>query len=442
MASAASSLTSGPSIPPVANAVPAYAVAHHLAFRQVVIEQPVVPASASATPTTSGAGVKPSPIANGRDLSNALRAAAAASTAPPAPCSSVVTTATSACLTPDVQKQVQLLGNCSQLNAGKAEAAGYDDPAKPIAACDRTGAFIYVLAPQYMSGTEVKKAQALYDSAQGYLVQLNFSGTGTRDFGKMTAAVTSLQQPLNQVAIVLDGVVKSAPTIQTAIYGGTAQITGGTGSAFTQADTDSLAKDVNAAALPYSGVKFTFLDAAGWNYSGFVRMSAGKLQVSKNIASSPPGTAKVSYDYYGPAATGNGVYHTTNDGRPDGPALTATLTSYIYPTLTFSSTAAPPAGIGECVWASGSAEASGGEFPAELDCRAVGDHVTGRTTVDGAEKTVDTLVTNLRGEAPAALLEFRGGQDDCRVLVRADGTTRPLPTSPAGNCAQMKVLVP
>ena len=50
---------------------------------------------------------------------------------------------------------------------------------------------------------------------------------------------------------MLDGVVESAPTIQTAIDGGTAQITGGTGG-FTQADTDSLAQILNFGALPIS----------------------------------------------------------------------------------------------------------------------------------------------------------------------------------------------
>ena len=51
--------------------------------------------------------------------------------------------------------------------------------------------------------------------------------------------MTSLPSPLNQVAIVLDGVVQSAPTINEAIDGGQAQITGGSASSpFTQTETD------------------------------------------------------------------------------------------------------------------------------------------------------------------------------------------------------------
>jgi preprotein translocase subunit SecD len=267
---------------------------------------PTSSSAAAPTSTTAAPVVKASPTANGRVLSNALRAAAGtssaaatsaaptsstptsaaattpASTATPVttpaaaasgasasagasgaipasasptattPCTSINTTANESCETADVTKQIALLGDCSSTTLNKAEAAGYDDPAKPIAACDRNGGVIYVLAPAYMSGNEVKKAQSLYDSTQGYLVQLNFTGKGTTDFGKITTAVTSLTSPLNQVAIVLDGVVESAPNIEQAIDGGTAQITGGTGSPFTQADTDSLAQILNFGSLPIS----------------------------------------------------------------------------------------------------------------------------------------------------------------------------------------------
>jgi preprotein translocase subunit SecD len=135
----------------------------------------------------------------------------------------------------------------------KAEAAGYDDPAKPIAACDRAGGVIYILAPAYMQGSEVKKATSGYDATQGYLVQLNFTGKGASDFGKLTTAVNTLPPPLNQIAIVLDGVVESAPAInQGPILGGNAQITGGSGNPFTQKDTDSLAQILNFGSLPIS----------------------------------------------------------------------------------------------------------------------------------------------------------------------------------------------
>jgi preprotein translocase subunit SecD len=215
-----------------ASTLPASSAQHVLRFRQVVGE--TTPASSSNASSTS---------------QSATGSETAASGAAGARCASINTTQNTSCATADVEKQISLLGRCSKASQGKVEAAGYDDPTKPIAACDRNSSQIYILAPAYMSGNEISKAQSLYDATQGYLVQLNFTGKGTTDFGKLTSAVNSLSSPLNQVAIVLDGVVESAPTIESAIVGGNAQITGGTGTPFTQADTDALAKTLNAASL-------------------------------------------------------------------------------------------------------------------------------------------------------------------------------------------------
>ena len=62
----------------------------------------------------------------------------------------------------------------------------------------------------------------------------------------MTSRVTKLASPQNQAAIVLDGLVISAPRINEAILTGSAQITGG----FTQADATDLANVLKYGALP------------------------------------------------------------------------------------------------------------------------------------------------------------------------------------------------
>ena len=62
----------------------------------------------------------------------------------------------------------------------------------------------------------------------------------------LTQRVTSLAAPQNQVAIVLDGVVVSAPRINEAIPSGNAQITG----SFTQQDATDLANILKYGALP------------------------------------------------------------------------------------------------------------------------------------------------------------------------------------------------
>ena len=62
----------------------------------------------------------------------------------------------------------------------------------------------------------------------------------------VTIAVVDLPQPQNQVAIVLDGVVVSAPRINEAILGGQAQITG----SFTQLEAQDLANVLKYGSLP------------------------------------------------------------------------------------------------------------------------------------------------------------------------------------------------
>jgi preprotein translocase subunit SecD len=58
--------------------------------------------------------------------------------------------------------------------------------------------------------------------------------------------VTSLPEPTNQVAIVLDGIVQSSPRINEAIPSGTAEITG----SFTQVEAQDLANVLKYGALP------------------------------------------------------------------------------------------------------------------------------------------------------------------------------------------------
>ena len=106
----------------------------------------------------------------------------------------------------------------------------------------------YILAAAEVVGADVNKAAAVLDQQNnaGWMVNLGFTGHGTDAFGKLTQRVTSLGTPLNQVAIVLDGQVVSAPRINEAILTGNAQITG----SFTQARATQLANVLKYGALP------------------------------------------------------------------------------------------------------------------------------------------------------------------------------------------------
>jgi SecD/SecF fusion protein len=71
-----------------------------------------------------------------------------------------------------------------------------------------------------LSGDRVSSAGASYER-DGWVVHLRFDSEGAKKFGDITAAHIH-----HRFAIVLDGVIFSAPVIQDAIYGGDAQITG------------------------------------------------------------------------------------------------------------------------------------------------------------------------------------------------------------------------
>ena len=128
------------------------------------------------------------------------------------------------------------------------QGTGNDAPGDTIAVCDRAGTTKYILAPAEVLGRQISKASAGIDTQGGsaWYVSLTFNGEGTKAFGALTTRVTSLSEPLNQVAIVLDGLVVSSPRINEPIPSGNAQITG----SFTQLEAQDLANVLKYGALP------------------------------------------------------------------------------------------------------------------------------------------------------------------------------------------------
>jgi SecD/SecF fusion protein len=71
-----------------------------------------------------------------------------------------------------------------------------------------------------LGGDRVTESHAFYGN-EGWTVQLKFDGEGAKKFGQITE-----QYKGHRFAIVLDGIIQSAPVIRDAIYGGDAVITG------------------------------------------------------------------------------------------------------------------------------------------------------------------------------------------------------------------------
>jgi len=77
-------------------------------------------------------------------------------------------------------------------------------------------------------GSIIRHSSARSDDGLSFMVDMSFTEEGGKKFGDLTKKISEGNTPnsLGQLAIVLDGVLQSAPTVQKPIYGGGAQITG------------------------------------------------------------------------------------------------------------------------------------------------------------------------------------------------------------------------
>jgi preprotein translocase subunit SecD len=93
-----------------------------------------------------------------------------------------------------------------------------------------------------MTGGSLKSARvAVGDRFGGSHVSIEFDAQGARDFDRITG-----ENVKKRLAILLDGIVQSAPVIQERISGGQAQITG----SFTDEEASDLARVLRAGSLP------------------------------------------------------------------------------------------------------------------------------------------------------------------------------------------------
>ncbi|MBP8632972.1 MAG: protein translocase subunit SecD, partial [Synergistaceae bacterium] len=99
----------------------------------------------------------------------------------------------------------------------------------------------YLLGKAYVTGKDLTKADTTFDQFGKAAVSLKFNSEGAKLFDEATAANVG-----KQIAIVLDGVVISAPVVQQRISGGEAQITG----KFSTPEANRLAIMLRAGALP------------------------------------------------------------------------------------------------------------------------------------------------------------------------------------------------
>ncbi len=129
-----------------------------------------------------------------------------------------------------------------------------DDPALWLGTCERNGELKYNLEPAFIKGSNVTGATAgLPQSGIGsWVVSLEFDSEGAKALAEASTKLSALPDcgtgasPCNAFAIVLDGVVVSAPRFNEPILGGQAQIEGD----FTAQEAGDLANVLKYGALP------------------------------------------------------------------------------------------------------------------------------------------------------------------------------------------------
>jgi len=125
-----------------------------------------------------------------------------------------------------------------------------DDPSQYLISCEKDGSYKYVLAPADLIGPDIESATAglPQQGAGGWQVELLMTTEGAKKFATSTQKLSAQQAPNDQFAIVLDGVVISAPSVNEPILGGSAVISG----SFTADEARALAQVLKYGALPVS----------------------------------------------------------------------------------------------------------------------------------------------------------------------------------------------
>ena len=136
-------------------------------------------------------------------------------------------------------------------------ATGLDQPGDVSLGCSQDGKTKFVLAPAVVAGKDISSATATVDSLGAWTVALNFNSRGTSDWSHLTRTAWEAQPPsactgaltagCNAIAVVLDGVVQSYPTVDNGpISNGETVISGN----FTESEAKTLADVLKYGALP------------------------------------------------------------------------------------------------------------------------------------------------------------------------------------------------
>ena len=236
-----------------------------LRFRAVNAAEQIQPPEPTPSPTgepSSGATAQPSgePSAGNSETAKAPSPAASASksgnnapmpalpTAPPVPLDQACVAPDGKGVPPDQALDWQPTEACQAAFAEfTCETKVTEVADQGLFACNQEKTEKYLLGPTLIEGNQLTKAVAgIPQNNVNWVVNLEFNPEGSAAFEKATRQISQQSEPQNRFAIVLDGVSISAPSVNEAIPGGRAEISGN----FTQKSATELANVLKYGALP------------------------------------------------------------------------------------------------------------------------------------------------------------------------------------------------
>lgn len=167
----------------------------------------------------------------------------------PAPEPDTTSPSSPAWLTPALLEEFEQLDCTDPANrAGRA----LGDPDAGHVACHVDGIEKYALGPVELSGEDIESATSGPELNQvgsptgSFATTIDFTGEGGRTFNQIAERLFDLEGDRNRFAMVLDGAVISAPSVNQRNFNGEAQITGN----FSQSEAELLANQLQFGALP------------------------------------------------------------------------------------------------------------------------------------------------------------------------------------------------
>lgn len=125
-----------------------------------------------------------------------------------------------------------------------------------LVTCSADGASKYLLGPAELTGLDLDSASMGFKTSAGGavtnqpVVQMNFTGPGGQKFAEVTGRLMNQASPMNQFAIVLDGLVISSASVDEVIPNGQATISRPASDPFSRAEATTLANQLNFGSLP------------------------------------------------------------------------------------------------------------------------------------------------------------------------------------------------